>query len=214
MIARITGRLESLEGPHALIEAAPGLVLSAAVPAYVRDRLEGRVGSIITLHTRFDLEGQAQGASLTPRLVGFTEPADRDFLNVFTSVKGLGVRKALRALAVPPAEIAGAVAARDTKALTKLPEIGKRLAETIVAELHGKVDRWLLAGGEVAGLDAASRAEPKPDPLADEAVAALVALGQTAAEAERMLSRARTALGDRAGAAGTEELIAAAFGRI
>ena len=222
MIARVTGRLEALEPTNpaqALIEpAGTGFVFTVLVPAFVRDRLEPRVGSPVTLHTRFDLEAPAQGSVITPRLVGFTDATDRDFFDLFTSVKGLGVRKALRALAVPPAEIAAAIAAKDTKALTKLPEIGKRLADTVVAELHGKVDRWLLAGTEVVALDAAStnrplNASPAADPLEDDAVAALVALGQSAAEAERMLARARAALGDRAADATTEDLIAAAFGR-
>ncbi|MEM1186327.1 MAG: Holliday junction branch migration protein RuvA [Planctomycetota bacterium] len=214
MIARVTGRLESLETVHALIEPAPGLVLSVLLPAFVRAKVEDRVGSRVTLHTRFDLEAPAQGSVMTPRLVGFTDPADRDFFELFTSVKGLGVRKALKALAVSPSEIAGSIAARDAKALTKLPEIGKRLAETIVAELHGKVDRWLLAEAEVVSLDAASRAAPQPDPLDDEAVAALVALGQSPAEANRMLTRARDALGDQASTATTEDLIAASFGQM
>lgn len=217
MIARVTGRLDALDmtaSPGtAHLDLGTGIVLAALLPVYVRDRLEGRLGSTITLHTRFDLEAPAQGSVMTPRLVGFTDPAEREFFELFTSVKGLGVRKALKAMAVPPAEIAGAVAARDTRALTKLPEIGKRLAETVVAELHGKVDRWLLEGAEIVVLDAASRGARNADPLDDEAVAALVALGQTASEAERMLARARTALGDRAAGASTEELISAAFGQ-
>jgi Holliday junction DNA helicase RuvA len=210
MLSRLTGTLLGLEGPHALVEPAPGIVLSVLLPAYLHAHLGDRAGTLVTFHTRFDLEGTAQGTSLTPRLVGFLDPADRAFFELFTSVKGLGVRRALRALAEPPSEIAGAVARRDTKALTKLPEIGKRLAETVTAELHGKVDRWLL--------DAAIETKPAaalaaPDPLEDEAIAALVALGQSAAEAERLLARARTALGTRAAGATTEDLLAAAFGQ-
>ncbi|MEM7756177.1 MAG: Holliday junction branch migration protein RuvA [Planctomycetota bacterium] len=217
MIARVTGRLDALDGSispgTAQLDLGNGIVLSAMLPAFVRERLEDRLGSTVTLHTRFDLEAPAQGSVMTPRLVGFNDPSERAFFELFTSVKGLGVRKALKAMAVPPAEIAGAIAARDAKALIKLPEIGKRLAETVVAELHGKVDRWLLEGAEVVVLDAASRNAKPADPLEDEAVAALVALGQSVADAERMVARARAALGERAGTASTEDLIAAAFGR-
>ena len=59
------------------------------------------------------LEGQANGAVFRPRLVGFTSDRDRRFFELLTSVKGIGYRKALRALAMPIATIARAVAEKD-----------------------------------------------------------------------------------------------------
>ncbi len=213
MIARLTGTLIAIDGPAALVEPFPGLAVSVLLPAYLREPLAGQLGSTLTLHTRFDLEGTAQGANMTPRLVGFPDPAERAFFELFTSVKGLGVRKSLRALAVPPSEVAGAIAAKDAKALTKLPEIGKRLAETIIAELTGKVDRWLIDAAIEPKSTPAGRRASSLDPADEEPLAALMALGQSAAEAERTLARARAHLGERGGSATTEELIAAAFGQ-
>ena len=48
----------------------------------------------------------------------------------------MGGRKALRALAQPTQDIAAAILGNDIKALTTLPEVGKKTAETIARELQ------------------------------------------------------------------------------
>lgn len=171
------------------------LALEVSIPAYLADRLAGREGKPITLHTRFTLETQSQGASFTPRLAGFATRAERDFFELFTTVRGLGGKRALRAMAVEPGEIAMAIEARDTKALQKLPEIGKRLAETIIAELHGKVRGYLDAAVLEAGLSGEVAMKPVRTGPAQDAVAALVALGQQPADAEKLVARAVAARG-------------------
>jgi len=95
-------------------------------------------------------------------------------------------------MTLEPAEIARAIVGHDTKWLTKLPEIGKRMAETVVAELDGKVASYLSMDELDAALDeagdrAAGGALHGP---AAEAVSALMALGETKADAERMVRRA------------------------
>ncbi len=122
------------------------LVTAGDVP-----RLEGLVGGEVTFHTVFYLEGDASGGNLTPRLIGFADEQDRGFFQTFITVKGIGPRKALRALAVPASEVAAAIEAKDVKALIKLPQVGKRAAETIIAELAGKVGRFV---GDAAMLPA------------------------------------------------------------
>ena len=173
--------------------------------AYLVEQLAERVGQPVTLHTRQYLEAQGQGSSFVPRLVGFASVEDRRFFELFTTVKGLGARRALRAMAQPPAMIAAAIAARDTQALQQLPEIGKRLAETIVAELDGKVSSYLA--------DGIGHAEVKPTSpraaSAREAVATLVALGETQGDAQRKVD---TALSRDADLATTEQIVASAFG--
>ena len=88
------------------------------------------------------------------RLVGFANPRDREFFRLLTKVKGLGMRKALKALAREVGEIATAIARGNVDFLTDLPEIGKRTAEQIVTELRKKVDDFVT--GEVAA------ARPRP----------------------------------------------------
>lgn len=143
MLSRITGQLVDLHDDRVELEIAPGLCVEALLPTFALTRLTDRVGQSITLYTITYLESQNQGASFVPRLAGFLSPSDRAFYELFITTKGIGNRKALRALAMPAAQIAAAIADRDTKTLQALPEIGKRTAETIVVTLKDKVDRFV-----------------------------------------------------------------------
>jgi Holliday junction DNA helicase RuvA len=206
MIARITGVLDSVGGLSAHLALSGGEVVhEVMVPAYLAPSLLGRVGHSVTFHTLEYLESHNQGASFVPRLIGFERAVDREFFELLTTVKGIGNRKALRALAEEPRTIARAIASRDAKALQRLPEIGKRLAETVIAELVGKVDRFAEPGGPLG------EAKPPAAPLAgpaEEAVAALIALGEHRPEAE---ARVRAAV-ERGRGASAEDLVAAALG--
>ena len=167
------------------------------VPVYVAERLEDHRGRTATLHTIELLEAQGQGSHLIPRLIGLTDRRDRDFFNLFTTVKNLGPRKALRAMTTPPGTIAAFIAAKDTAALKKLPGVGPRLADTIVAELAGKADRFITTGIEhtepkpstTANTTANESTEPLPSDQAD-ACSALVRLGTPRSEAERRVRAA------------------------
>jgi Holliday junction DNA helicase RuvA len=184
MIARITGRLEEVQPGSALVDTGNGLWYEVLVPACEAARLTHRLGQEVVLHTIELLEGDATRGSLVPRLIGFSSEADRAFFRRFTTVKGIGVRKALRALVRPFAEVAAAIEAKDAKFLVALPEIGKRLAEQIVAELHGKIDEF--AGELPAGEVEAPAELPQP---AQEALAVLVQLGERRADAAALVER-------------------------
>ncbi|MEY4827026.1 MAG: Holliday junction ATP-dependent helicase RuvA, partial [Planctomycetota bacterium] len=134
MIASIEGELLSAEDGVALLQVG-ALAYEVLVPAADVTALAGQRGATVRFVTLHYLEGQGQGSSFWPRLIGFRSAEDRDFFELFTTVKGIGNRKALRALQRPFAEVAAAIARRDEKALTGLPEIGKKMAETIVVEL-------------------------------------------------------------------------------
>lgn len=182
MISRIMGKLEQVDGAGALIDTGSGVWYEVMLPACDVERLSRRVGQEVVLHTIHYLEGDAARGSLVPRLVGFLADADREFFRVFTTVQGVGIRKALRALARPPAEIAAAIQAKDAKLLIALPEIGKRLAERLITELQDKV-------GDFAGEFApAARAAEMPEAAA-EAVAVLVQLGERRADAVVLVDR-------------------------
>jgi len=180
MIARIAGRLEQVLNGAALIDAGAGLWYEVLVPACDVERLSRRAGQDVVLHTIHYLEGDPSHGQTVPRLVGFLAEDDRQFFRVFTTVKGIGVRKALRALARPVGEVAAAIQAKDAKFLVALPEIGRRSAEQIIAELHGKVDRFAAP----APAEAPELSEP-----AAEAVAVLVQLGERRADAMALVQR-------------------------
>jgi Holliday junction DNA helicase RuvA len=217
MLARLRGTLESLSSNTALIAIDSGAAYEVLLPAVLADDLAARTGSTITLHTVQYLEGQSQGASFIPRLIGFASRDERRFFELFTTVKGLGAKRALRALAAPFPRIAAAVADRDTRFLQTLPEIGKRLAETIVAELHGKVDPFLVPASASSSIEPKSGGVPGAsigsDPAlaasARQAIDALVHLGDSRLDAEELVRRAlRDARSEPRSA---DDLLAAAF---
>lgn len=216
MLCRITGHLESVHETAAIIASPDGATArELLLPAFLAKSLASRIGQSVTFSTLEYLEGQGQGTSFIPRLIGFTSQRDRAFFEVFTTVKGIGNKKALRAMAVEPAAIARAIASRDAQALVKLPEIGKRLAETIIAELNGKVESF-LSEQELNSLEIKSGSIAIPSrlgPIAEEAVTVLTTLGETRADAERRVALTQ----DRAARAGrplpqsADELVAAVF---
>lgn len=205
MIRKIAGRLEAVEGLSVLVSLpGSGLTYEVLVPAYFSERLSLLVGRAVELITLEYLEGQGQGASFIPRIVGFATLHDRRFYELLTTVKGMGNRKALKAMAIEPGAFARAIAERDAKALQQLPEIGKRMAETVIAELTGKVDGFV----SYEGVELKQRGPAMPEGPATEAVATLVALGESRADAERMVERAT---GKDARLATAEAIVAAAF---
>lgn len=224
MLARITGVLEQVDAGVALIAVAyerGGAAHETLVSPAFAAALAPRVGEVVTLHTIEYFESQTQGASFTPRLLGFASPEDRRFFELLTKVKGLGPRRALRALAEPTAVVAGAIARRDTRALQDLPEIGRKLAETIIAELQEKALAFAGPAGKDpeirlrpdaarAALDvaAAGASGPALPAEAAQALAALVRLGESRAEAERLV---RLALERRPGAGSADEVLTAAL---
>ncbi len=209
MLTRIEGVLESIDGSTATVDVGGGFALEVLLPAHLAIELAASSGRRIALHTIVLLEGQAQGASLVPRLLGFAAPEDRAFFRRFTTVKGLGPRRGLRAMAEPPARIAAMIEARDAKGLQSLPEIGKRLAETVVAELHGKLDELgLRAAAPVAPGIAAER---KLGPGVELAIEALVRLGRQRGDAERSVERVLVERPELAAAEDADALVAAVF---
>ena len=178
MITRIRGELVELTEQSALLRVE-ALTYELFVPAANVPDLLVKIGEPIEFFTLHYFEGQSQGSSFLPRLIGFSSERDRAFFELFTTVKGIGNRKALRALVRPFAETATAIANRDSKTLTDMPEIGKRSAETIIAELHGKVDLFV---GEIA-----STIEVTMPTFSEDAISMLVQLGETKRDAKRLV---------------------------
>ncbi len=187
MISALTGELRHVAEDRVHLQAGP-ILYELLIPASDAPLLQAGVGESMTFHTLFYLEGDASGGNLEPRLLGFLRPDDKRFFEKFITVKGIGPKKALKALVLPAGEIAQAIEAKDTRFLVQLPQIGKRMAEQIVAELSGKLKEfatpYTAAGGTVIGLGGRSAVE-------DDAIAALVALGERRIDAEHLLDRAK-----------------------
>jgi len=162
MITRINGILEQA-GEGTVHVRVGDVTYELLVPACDEAEWMSSVGSGVSLHTLHYLESQGQGASFWPRLIGFRDPGDRDFFDLFTSVKGIGMRRALRSIAIPPARIAEAIVVRDTALLMSLPEIGKKTAETMVLELRDKVTSFAMRAGDVVGATGGAGTGAKAD---------------------------------------------------
>jgi len=194
MIVRLSGRLVAIDtsepkNPTLLVEpaGAAAIVLAVDAPTYLFALLEPRVGETLTLHTMAYLEGSPTGGNLTPRIVGFENEVDRAFFELFTTVKGIGIRKALRALAQPPGLVASWVENGDAKAIATLPEIGKRLAETVIASLRGKLVSYVAAtpARPRVSVGAKDPGTKQRGAVEDEAIRILVSWGDKPADAER-----------------------------
>ncbi|UYV14097.1 MAG: hypothetical protein NCW75_07345 [Phycisphaera sp.] len=200
MIATLTGTITALEPGKVTLATAGGVAYEVLLPPYLSGDLPsgqkklGKVGDQATLATVHVLESPNQGATFIPRLMGFATAADKEVYEAMTQIRGLGHRKALRALAEPPSEVAAMIARGDEVGLKRLPEIGAKLAKTLVDEL-GPAFRDKLA---IEEMEAGVRIEAKPtDPQAEDAVRALVALGEQPAEASRKVTIARQKRGEK-----------------
>ncbi len=138
MIARIEGKLLKLTEASCLIQVGQ-IGYEIMLAGYCVAQLANSIGNDITLCSMEYYEGTPGGGNLIPRLVGFLSDSERDFFHKFTSVKGIGIKKGLKALTIPMADIALAIESEDEKILMSLPGLGKRMAQHIVAELNGKL---------------------------------------------------------------------------
>ena len=175
-----------------------GIVYELLVPACDAGELLMRKGTKVSFVTLHYLESQGQGSHFVPRLIGFSSREQRDFFELLTTVKGIGNRKALRAMQVPHGRIAEAIAGGDAKFLASLPEIGKRTAESTVVELKGKLDPFLKdpsATRRALETTAAAAAASAPSGPAADAEDVLVALGEPRAQARAKIERVLAAAG-------------------
>jgi Holliday junction DNA helicase RuvA len=156
--------------------------------------LQHRLGETISLHTIDYFEGNPMQGRMTPRLIGFMSEIEREFFELFCSVDGVGVKKALRAMVRPVREVAEAIEEQDTKALSGLPGVGPATAERIVAKLRRKVGKFALIvspgptiGAAAGGANGAPE-NAEPDVIRDT-YAALISVGHSESDARQAIDR-------------------------
>lgn len=117
-------------------------------------------------------------------LYGFHSREEKAMYERLRGVSGVGSRTALQILsALSVRDLSIALVSGDVAALTRVPGIGRKIAQRLVLELKDKVDEGQLTG---SGAAVAPRQTGGPEA---EAVAALVALGYSASEAAKAVSR-------------------------
>jgi Holliday junction DNA helicase RuvA len=193
VITQIRGILRAVD-QESLTLAVDPMEIEVLIPEQTRRKLQSKVGELVTLQTIFYIEGNVMGGRMTPRLVGFLSAIDREFFELFCSVDGVGVRKALRAMVQPVRELARTILDQEVRTLSTYPGIGEATAERIVAKLRRKVGKFTLIVGpaEVAqGAPTTANGEAEnaePDVIRDT-YAALLSVGHTESQARQAIDR-------------------------
>jgi len=195
MIGRLRGELVYKHPPHLMLDVG-GVGYEVEAPLSTCFVLP-ETGAQITLLTHLAIRDDAHV------LYGFAKESERELFRALLKVSGVGAKMALGVLSGMTAEeFARAVQAGDTAALVRLPGVGKKTAERLVVEMRDRLDQM----GVVPSLEALPTTVAAPvESAADEAIAALAALGYKPAEAQRMIRKVE------APEMNSEELIRAAL---
>jgi len=183
LITKLTGQLLALQETTVSIGIEP-FEYEVAVPDFTRRHLQLSVGEKVNLYTIQYIDGNPQkGGRMTPRLIGFNSQIERQFFELFCSVPGLGVKKALKAMVRPVQDIAKSIEEQDVKSLTTLPGIGPAMAEKIVAQLRRKMAKFAL----LVQQDPTQQASEVERSIVDETFQVLLALGHGESDARKLL---------------------------
>ena len=177
MISRLIGVLAAKRAPLVLIDCH-GVGYEAEVSMTTFYRLP-EVGQQVALWTHLLVKEDAHS------LVGFHDEQERRLFRQLIRINGVGPKLALTILSgIEERQFALCVSAGDVAMLTRLPGVGKKTAERLIIEMRDKID---IGDGDAAPVTVAGAAPS----VAGEAVEALLALGYKAADADRMINRAR-----------------------
>jgi len=170
--------------------------VAAALPA---------LGEAVRLYTHFHVREDAQV------LYGFLRTQERQVFLLLMTVKGVGPKLALGILSNLGAEsVVGALQRRDLATLTKLPGVGKKLAERLGVELSDKAKELGLEAGSAQPLGRRAQAAEVSLPGAwPQAAAALQSLGYSANQARLAVEEAYKIVGSEG--LGLEDMVKAAL---
>jgi Holliday junction DNA helicase RuvA len=167
--------------------------LVTKTPAYVVIECAG-VGYMIhiSMHT-YDQLGNSEKQKLFTHLIvkedshtlfGFADEDERQLFIHLISVSGVGPNTArLMLSSLRPAEIREAIMLENWALIKTVKGIGEKTAQKVVIELKNKVKR---GDGNATSMFSSGRGS-----LADEALAALMMLGFSKAEAEKGITRVK-----------------------
>ena len=196
MIARVAGTLLGADIDRIEVMTAGGVAYVVQIPLSVAETLP-RPGGAIELHTALVVREDSW------TLYGFASAAERALFQRLMGTTGVGPALAMNLLsALGGDRLVRAVQDNDLATLTRVPRVGKKLAERLVLELRDK----LAPTGEPS---AGGRTDAPTGPGAD-AVRALVALGYQGSEAEKAVIAAL----EDGGVGDTADLIRRALARI
>ncbi|MCA1772755.1 MAG: Holliday junction branch migration protein RuvA [Halomonas sp.] len=197
MIGRLKGQLIEKQPPWIVVDVhGVGYELETSMTTLVA---LPTVGENIFLYTHLTIRDDAH------LLYGFGREHERSLFRALIKVNGVGPKLALAILSgMDEDAFMRCVRDDDSKALTKLPGVGKKTAERLIIEMRDRFPEWESGRDAMLPLEAANgQADQSRNSLAD-AEAALVSLGYKLTEASKMLA-------DLDGSQSTEALIKAAL---
>jgi Holliday junction DNA helicase RuvA len=207
LISYIEGKVHRFDrSTETVVINAGGVGYQIVVPQFVMSALSARpvmVGDELALEVYYHVTDRQP----KPVLVGFQRGHERAFFEQLIQVEGLGPVRAAKAMIFSVSTIAQAIEAEDVRVLQRMPGIGARAAQKMIATLKGKVVETAMLRDE--GYDAPVQPVVGSGTGRDEAVEVLVNLGYRQPEAERDVDEALSANPELAGA--PEELIREIF---
>jgi Holliday junction DNA helicase RuvA len=182
MIGRLTGKVlaQEADGSVVLDVGGVGYEVLAPLGTLGRARADERGHVTLWVHTHVREDALA--------LFGFSDEGERFAFRTLLGVSNVGPKIAVAVLsALPAAELAHAIARRDLAALTRVPGIGKKIAERLLLELRDKLTAVAAASHAAAEANGAPAAAPDEERLRG----ALTGMGFKPAEADRAVSTLR-----------------------
>ena len=196
MIAYLKGRVLTTTAETVILEVS-GVGYEVYCTGSVFRRIT--VGAVADIYTY--LQVKEDGITL----FGFDSPKEKELFLKLISVSGVGPKLGIAILATLSADdFALAVATADVKRLSTVKGLGKKTAEKIVLELHGKISaaEVLGASGDELTVPEQQSGAVKLSAVDEEAVAALMGLGFTRTESVQAVKKAH-----ESGARSVEEVI-------
>ena len=148
-----------------------------------------QIGERISLHTY--LQVKEDGVTL----FGFADNKEKELFLKIISVSGIGPKNGIAILTGISADaFAECILTADVKRLSAVKGLGKKKAEKLVLELHGKISaaEVISAGGEDSWEGVAKSAPvSKISAEEEEAISALMGLGFTRSESTQAIARAK-----------------------
>ena len=156
------------------------------------------VGEVAELHTYLQVKEDGM------TLFGFESVREKEMFLKLISVPNVGPKMGIAVFgALSVDEFATAIATADVKRLSTVKGLGKKTAEKIVLDLHGKISAAEILSANGDDLSAPTTATTAKLSAADEeAVSALMGLGFTRTESANAVKKARDV-----GATTVEEVI-------
>jgi Holliday junction DNA helicase RuvA len=173
MIAHLRGRLFSKQPQQVIVEAAGvGYDVAISVSTYTSLPAEG---AEVALHIHTQVRED------TLALYGFLDRNDKRIFERLITVSGVGPKLAITIQSGLPADrLVAALRAQDHATLTRIPGVGKKLAERLVVELKDKLEDMAVAAPAMAAAG----------PAAEDVLSALVNLGYQRPSAQKAIEAA------------------------